>query len=347
MKNTPEFSRSLPVVHIHMGPNIPPYFWETVRQTRRFHVGRIICVLPPAEVDNAVAEELQLTVISNESFDDVEMIRSVNKVSWLNERYGGGGFWHYTMLRLFVLEALMQRYSIQSCLHIENDVLIYATPDTLVGRLEACYSGRCAATPLGPSAGCTAAVMYVSRRAALTEVCKEMLSLLSVDEAQVRRSLGADMVNEMVLLGVIRHTIPELLDVLPVAPYPQTRLPSVKRVFKPWARPFLRLADRIYPKVLNRIPAEEQSKNLPKIGYLFDPAFWGQYVGGTPHGDGPGFSAAHHWIGHDLCAGRYSIAWEIDELGRKVPFVTAHEDPNAKWPIFNLHIHSKKITDFV
>ncbi len=347
MINTPELGHSLPVVHIHMGPNLPAYFWDTVRQTRRFHAGKIICVLPLNEVNPDIIEELLLTVISNVSFDDVEMIRLVNEVSWLNERYGGGGFWHYTMLRLFVLEALMQRLSISSCLHIENDVIIYAAPDYLGNMLGAIYGGRCAVTPLGPAAGCTAAVMYVGTRSALTDVCIEMLRLLRLGEEQVLHTLGADMVNEMVLLGVIRQLRPDLLDVLPSAPCSPSHLPSVKRVFKPWARPFLRLADLISPKLLSQVPVEDLTRNFSKIGYLFDPASWGQYVGGTPHNDGPGFCASHHWIGNDLSHGRYAVSWTVDDAGRRVPFVTCPENSGSKWPLFNLHMHSKKISDHV
>ena len=347
MKLTEKVDSELSVVHIHMGPNWPVYFWDTVRQTRKFHAGPIICVLPFAMVDTVAVAALGLTVVFNESFADVEMVQALNAVSWLDARYGGGGFWHFTMLRLFVLDAVMQRLSLASCLHIENDVLIYRAPESIRRQLESCYGARCALVPLGPNSGCTAALMYVGARSTLTAICHEMLRLLGEGEDVVCSYLGSDMVNEMVLLGIIRLKHPELVDVLPVTPYLQDGFPTVRRIFKPWARPFLRLWDAISPKELKQVPVDLLTQHLSIFHCLFDPAFWGQYVGGTPHGDGSGFSASHHWIGNDLRAGRYQVLWRTDDIGRRVPVVVAERDSAAEWPLFNLHIHSKKISDFV
>jgi hypothetical protein len=337
---------NLCVVHIHMGSRLPGYFWETVEQTRRFHSGLIVCVLPPNELRADLVKRLDLTVVPNDSFDDEVLVRSVNNVSWLDQRYGGGGFWHFTLLRLFVLEAVMRRYGFDSCLHLENDVLIYHPLPSVWPALVRSYGFRCAVAPLGPTSGCTAAIMYVGSTGVLTEICQSMLSELQRDESEILAMLGADMVNEMVLLGVVRLLRPELLDVLPVSPFSPNFYPSVKRVFKPWARPFLRLADWIHPKLLKRTPAENLTSHLPTIGVLFDPAFWGQYAGGTPHGEGPGFSAPHHWIGNDLRKGRYALVWGSDEAGRRVPHVEC-VDTHYRWPLFNLHIHCKRIAEFV
>jgi hypothetical protein len=347
MKSGAAAEKLLTVVHIHMGPALPDYFWATVRQTRRFHAGPIVCVLPLACIDLAAVQALSLTVISNETFDDAPLVSAVNKVSWLTTQYGAGGFWHYAMLRLFVLESVMERLSLDVCLHLENDVLIYGAPQSLSALFDSRFFGQCAVLPLGPSAGCTAALMYVGASKALTALCVEMLDWLAREEREIRSVLRSDMVNEMVLLGLIRLVRPELLGVLPVSPYPPNRGPTVARRFKPWARPFLRLADAIAPKKLNHVPQESLGSHLQAFGYLFDPASWGQYVGGTPHGEGPGFTAPHHWIGNDLRAGRYQIRWDTDGEGRRIPYVKAPDDGSQEWPLFNLHIHSKNMLDFM
>jgi len=286
-------------------------------------------------------------LMSNESFDDTPLVSAFNALSWLTAQYGASGFWHYAMLRLFVLESVMERLSIEACLHLENDVLIYGSPQSMSGLLAANYFGRCAVLPLGPSSGCTAALMYVGARKALTDLCSEMLIWLARDERDIMSVLRSDMVNEMVLLGLVRLERPDLLGVLPVSPFPPNCLPTLPRRFKPWARPFLRLVDALAPKKMNHVPLESLGSNLEVFGYLFDPAFWGQYVGGTPHGEGPGFSASHHWLGNDLRLGRYQIRWTTDTEGRRVPHVTAPNDGSGEWPLFNLHIHSKKMSDFV
>ncbi|MGQ0708564.1 MAG: hypothetical protein ACT4NV_02325 [Rhodoferax sp.] len=333
------------VVHIHLGPKLPSYFWDTVRQTRRFHTGPILCVLPSDEVTHSCVHALGLTAIPNDSFDSDELVLAVNRTSWLEKRYGGNGFWHYTLLRLFVLNALLQRFEIEGCLHLENDVVIYRPPSLIWPTLQHCYGRRCAVAPLGPTSGCTAAVMYVGSRAALTDLCLAVLKLLEQDEASLKSRIGADMINEMVLLGIVRQELPEVLGALPVAPCQPKFYPSQKRVFKPWARPFLRLFDWLHPKLLDTTPPERLSEFFAEIGLLFDPAFWGQYAGGTPHGDGPGFSAPHHWVGNDLQKGRYVLHWEHDKQGARIPFVQVVAT-GVKWPLFNLHIHCKRITEF-
>jgi hypothetical protein len=174
-----------------------------------------------------------------------------------------------------------------------------------------------------------------------------MLSWLRKGEQALREELDADMANEMVLLGIVRRHHPELLGVLPVAPHAQLRPPTLRRKYRPWSDPPSRLVEALVPKVLDGIPAEDLSNNLQAIECLFDPAFWGQYAGGTPHGDGPGFSASHHWIGHDLHSGRYSIEWSRDGEGRRVPEVVSDGHAPARWPLFNLHVHSKKISEFI
>jgi hypothetical protein len=42
-----------------------------------------------------------------------------------------GGFWHLTSLRLFVLHSYLKKTNTQRCVHIENDVMVYANANTV------------------------------------------------------------------------------------------------------------------------------------------------------------------------------------------------------------------------
>lgn len=76
--------------------------------------------------------------------------------------------------------------------------------------------------------------------------------------------------------------------------------------------------------------------------YVFDPATWGQYVGGTPHnGKEPGWAENAHYIGKKILEGRYDIAWQIVD-GKRKPYVKDLLS-GVLTPLFNLHIHSKEL----
>jgi hypothetical protein len=83
-------------------------------------------------------------------------------------------------------------------------------------------------------------------------------------------------------------------------------------------------------KRLNVFPNED--------GIVFDPSSYGQYLGGTHNGDSPGWYGDHHVVGK--------------EIGKKIlkpifvnnkPYV---EKDNKKYPLVNLHVHSKNTEKF-
>jgi len=72
---------------------------------------------------------------------------------------------------------------------------------------------------------------------------------------------------------------------------------------------------------------------------LFDPASWGQFVGGT-QGEGPGAKPKDHYIGLVLRDNpRYTVIWKQEIQGR-VPYFKYDEN---EIKINNLHIHSKNL----
>lgn len=88
------------------------------------------------------------------------------------------------------------------------------------------------------------------------------------------------------------------------------------------------------PDLINHIPI------LPTEGeIIFDPSSYGQFFGGTPHGDPPGFAHESHIIGREILAKRITPIM-ID----KKPYV---EYNGKRFPIVNLHIHSKKTYNFL
>lgn len=90
--------------------------------------------------------------------------------------------------------------------------------------------------------------------------------------------------------------------------------------------------------LLPTIPSQLQYDSLHGFPYVFDPASWGQYVGGTPHnGKTPGWAETAHYIGKEILAKRYDVVWQ-----ERKPFVKDLRSGTLT-PLFNLHIHSKEL----
>jgi len=80
-----------------------------------------------------------------------------------------------------------------------------------------------------------------------------------------------------------------------------------------------------------------QPKYIEKDDWLFDPGSYGQYLGGTNNGHSNGFTDPKHFIGRAISSG------EIDCGFDGVPYVTTG---GFRYPLFNLHIHSKNLEAF-
>jgi len=104
------------------------------------------------------------------------------------------------------------------------------------------------------------------------------------------------------------------------------------------------LIDLIYEHTKNIIdylpilPFGKGSDNFDKLQVLFDGASYGQYIGGTNNGDGKGWTGRHHYTG---CAIQDNI---IKVIYDRVPYVMFN---GKQIPILNLHIHSKKLKEYL
>jgi hypothetical protein len=75
--------------------------------------------------------------------------------------------------------------------------------------------------------------------------------------------------------------------------------------------------------------------------YVFDPASYGQFLGGTNNEHGPGFTDPKHYVGQKIKSGHIEVLF-----GPNYPVVWDKLTDTHK-KIFNLHIHSKNLGEFV
>jgi hypothetical protein len=85
-------------------------------------------------------------------------------------------------------------------------------------------------------------------------------------------------------------------------------------------------------KLINLLPIFPFSENFPNYGYCFDPSSYGQFLGGrAPENT--------HYIGRELIAGTIQVNF-IDKQPRILY-------SGQEFKLFNLHVHNKKLEDFV
>lgn len=100
----------------------------------------------------------------------------------------------------------------------------------------------------------------------------------------------------------------------------------------------LHIIAAMYPdkfRILPFVPDTNDSR------YVYDCASWGQFVGGTHQDPDIPFAHDSHIIGRGINNGLYSCRW-FESNGIKYPLAINNELKIEK-PIFNLHIHSKKL----
>jgi hypothetical protein len=109
----------------------------------------------------------------------------------------------------------------------------------------------------------------------------------------------------------------------------------------------MRAYSKDYPEDLQHLPIlpfGEFSKNYEVFNSIFDPASWGQYVGGTTDGI-PGAKPSDHYIGRLLQNNPdYTVIWKEDDQNRKIPYFDYQE---KQVRINNLHIHSKNLHKYL
>ena len=107
----------------------------------------------------------------------------------------------------------------------------------------------------------------------------------------------------------------------------------------------MKMIDIIYNYTKNIIdylpilPEGIGNDNFDKLNVLFDGASYGQYIGGTNNGHDSGWAGSHHYVGNMILNKKIEIKFENHK-----PYVIFNKE---KIDILNLHIHSKKLNNYV
>lgn len=214
-------------------------------------------------------------------------------------------FWTITMTRLIYIENFIHAYKLKNVYHFENDVLLYYDL-SVYHRLFTNLYKTLSITTGGQDKSMTGFLFIKTWRALadMTQFFIDTLHKYGIKETMLMYKM--DMVNEMTLMRVYGKERTSLSN-LPILPY------------------------------------GEFSDNYEKFNSIFDPASWGQFVGGTTDGI-VGAKPKDHYIGQELLSHpEYTVIWKRDTKDRNIPYFKFN---GSEVKINNLHIHSKNLSKY-
>jgi hypothetical protein len=304
------------IILTHIGDALPSYLEDCLEQLRIFNPSIDIVILcNRANLDNETLKKYNIGSYPVEDLHTDNTNRFIglfgrgNVNSHLGSiAYGSGDYWCVTATRLFYLHEYVRRFNISDFFHFENDVLIYEDLNILINKFKTLYSDKIAITRGGYNKVMTG-FSYISSSDVLGYVLDYMCKTLSSNVHLLPSKYNIDMVNEMALLHIFQIDNPSIMCNLPI------------------------------------LPSGSYSENFQNFESVFDPASYGQFVGGTPGNAISGvIKPPDHYIGQEM---RTDLSMNVvfKELnGLKIPYLL-YRDNVIK--INNLHIHSKELKKYL
>lgn len=214
-------------------------------------------------------------------------------------------FWTIAATRLIYMENFIQKYNLREVYHFENDVLLYYDLKQYHPIFKRLFRNM-AITMGGPDKAMTG-LLYIQSYKPLVRMTQFFLDVLKEYGVKgVKNVYKMDMVNEMTLMKAYSMESVEL-EGLPILPFGE------------WAG------------------------HYSDFHSIFDPASWGQFVGGT-RSEGPGAKPTDHYIGRLLIQHpEYQVIWK-EQNNVNVPYF---KFDGEEVKINNLHIHSKELHKYL
>lgn len=168
-------------VLVHLGSYPPDYLWDCIAQIQKHSSAPIY-------------------LYTNHNHDVPKGVIKAEVSKWRAEEYEdcagwmgqAGQFWDFAFRRMFYVEAIMERYELERCVHIENDVLIYSDPETIF------FPTGMSITPIGPKYA-SYAYAWIPTLGEIRRVNTEALRIASEGKEVLLALYSEGMVNEMMI----------------------------------------------------------------------------------------------------------------------------------------------------
>ncbi len=303
---------------VHSGNTFFPYIKDCIEQFFIFNKESKLYFI----VDNFFSE---LELIQNEYPNLSIILRKNLKQSFSHRFYLAlnrsahnnwrGGFWRYVVERFFLLQEFMQQTGEENLLHFEYDNLIYANINSFESKFNLLSMSKKILLPADGDTRCIAGIMFIPNAGSLKKFC-----------SFYNRHFTIRIKNDMLAFSDFIDLCPDFCSTLPVVPESYTQDKTEMKSQK-----------GITHKKLNRL-----SNGADDFKIIFDAATYGQFVGGIDNRNvNNSMQSTIGFINPDSAFNMkdFSIDWK-NENNLKKPFLHLK---NEVFPLFNLHIHSKKL----
>lgn len=198
------------IVLIHIGKELPAYFWQAAEQARRFFDGSIHVVIPDKDVSCNAVRRIGVHPYAYEYFLKNPFYKRFIAACTLQ------GFWNVTMGRLIILQLLMMEKFLLDVVHIENDVLIYTNPQKYLSSFRQCSNDSVLLCPVG-FRHASAAYLYARNFQALNKLNTLFINYFERGSEFIKKHIGDD-INEMTMMAVFQRTKSNIIRYLPIMP---------------------------------------------------------------------------------------------------------------------------------
>lgn len=306
-KNNSNTNINIPFIFVHIGETkFPEYINTSFKQVKKWNPNSELYLICSKTHESKIDKSL-VNFVDIKTVEKSDKHKHFNSESKLNSKFRDG-FWKFTSQRLFMLEDFCKKNSINEFFHLENDNMIYFNTEEVIEQLRKIVNGIGA--PRLNNDEITFGLLY----------CNNLEVLNKLNEFIVANNSSNNYnANEMKLGSRFFKENPTTTYYLPSIP------------------------------LIKDISQEEikfYSNNLNEFKGIFDPAQYGQWLGGIDPDNGNSkvlsYSNPNTFIQPNLF--EYKIIKESNNLSR---YHIYYKDKNIDLPIYLLHVHSKKLDNFV
>lgn len=280
---------------------LPEYYIKTIEHNSKFF-GKSFFILQDhiiEQIKNKISGGINLISLEKEILTTEEYKIVDELLTSLWPKYKIEVFLYHAFLRLIFVSIFIKKYKLLDVVHLEADNIVYYNGNDLF-KPDVISSGEFAYSLVSPLVAAPGIICFKDGLSGNNFLSRIIKLLMSGEEA-IFSAIGVqlDYISDMNFLDVISR-------------------------------------GSKYFKLLPSLPFTDLATNYEKFTYLFDPASYGQYLGGTNNGHEIGYKEQNHYIGRMLINGKINVVYN------RKPYVVYNE---KEYPIYNLHIHNKKAID--
>ena len=301
------------IVQAHLGPEVPRHIYAQMRQTRVFNPDTPLYLIlsSGADYDKRAVDEVGAIIVRKESLRKCRSHRRFLRRNRLNRR-SLGGFWLFASERFFAIESFLEACRLENVVHVENDVMLYVDLDHCLPAL----GTRCPriGITMDSDTRCVPGFVFI----------RDPEALAVMDDFIVREALKKTKNDMRALALFMNRMAPDACSALPVIPPSYRSLwPLVNAQGENAERPWY-------------------DEAFDAFGGVFDAAALGQFLGGVDSkvSDRDTVGFVSETAVYD--PRRMGLSWK-QERGSWRPYGKVGD---TEFPIFNLHVHSKRLEDF-